>query len=131
MWIGIDDTDSRNAGCTTYIAFRIVSAFADRVISLPRLVRLNPNLKYKTRGNGALSIRIGNRNQETKTVVGKFDGKKILLSLQNNEIEPVFPKSYDNSMIEQVVGIVEEYYEKNQTNTNPGIVFSNKKFVVK
>ena len=128
MWIGIDDTDSRNAGCTTYIAFRIVSTFADKVISLPRLVRLNPNLKYKTRGNGALSIRIGNRTEETKTVIGKSDGKKISLGLQNNEMEPDFPKTYDNSMIEQVVGIVEEYYEKNQTNTNPGIVFSNKKF---
>ena len=128
MWIGIDDTDSRNAGCTTYIAFRIVSTFADRVSSLPRLVRLNPNLKYKTRGNGALSVRISSMTGGEKTVVGRFDRNEISLNLQNDDTYPDFPEIDDKSMMEKVREIVEEYYEKNQPNTNPGIVISSKKF---
>ncbi len=53
--LGVDDTDSRTRGmCTTYVAARI----ADRLESVTRLVlvRLNPAVPYKTRGNAALAI---------------------------------------------------------------------------
>ncbi len=53
--IGVDDTDSRERGmCTTYVAARI----AERIESVERLllVRLNPAVPYKTRGNAALAI---------------------------------------------------------------------------
>jgi tRNA(Ile2)-agmatinylcytidine synthase len=61
MHIGFDDTDSPRTGCTTYIAALLVeklismgASFAD----YPNLVRLNPNVPWKTRGNGALCLRI-------------------------------------------------------------------------
>ena len=52
--IGVDDTDSRERGmCTTYLAARIAERVgAERLL----LVRLNPAVEYKTRGNAALAI---------------------------------------------------------------------------
>ena len=52
--IGVDDTDSRERGmCTTYLAARI----ADRVdAERSLLVRLNPAVEHKTRGNAALAV---------------------------------------------------------------------------
>jgi len=57
--IGLDDTDSRFGGCTTYTAYRIVRKLVGRGIKLldyPRLLRLNPNVPWKTRGNAALGL---------------------------------------------------------------------------
>ncbi len=58
IWIGIDDTDSRKGMCTTYIASLIIREIEKnhKVIGFPRLIRLNPNIPFKTRGNGAVSF---------------------------------------------------------------------------
>ena len=57
VWIGVDDTDSRAGGCTTALAAEIIDAFPElRVAEPPRLVRLNPNIPWKTRGNGAIAL---------------------------------------------------------------------------
>jgi tRNA(Ile2)-agmatinylcytidine synthase len=60
--IGLDDTDSVDGMCTTYIGTLIVEAIRDLDRNIirepPKLLRLNPNNPYKTRGNGAVSIRI-------------------------------------------------------------------------
>ncbi len=59
--IGIDDTDSRRGGCTTYTASILVERLLERGFQLadfPWLVRLNPNIPWKTRGNGALAVHI-------------------------------------------------------------------------
>ena len=52
--IGLDDTDSRELGmCTTYLAARVAERVdAERSV----LVRLNPAVEYKTRGNAALAV---------------------------------------------------------------------------
>ena len=54
--IGIDDTDSRDRGmCTTYVAdsvARRLEAPVERVL----LVRCNPAVEHKTRGNAALAV---------------------------------------------------------------------------
>ncbi|GAA0222437.1 DUF1743 domain-containing protein [Haladaptatus pallidirubidus] len=57
--IGLDDTDSRERGmCTTYLATRIADRVRDARGDVERLllVRLNPAVKHKTRGNAALAI---------------------------------------------------------------------------
>jgi len=57
--IGLDDTDSRSEGmCTTYLAARLAEAIEERGTSVDRrlLVRLNPAVKHKTRGNAALAL---------------------------------------------------------------------------
>jgi tRNA(Ile2)-agmatinylcytidine synthase len=57
--VGLDDTDSRERGmCTTYVATRLAEAIRDaggRIVER-RLVRLNPAVEWKTRGNAALCI---------------------------------------------------------------------------
>lgn len=62
MWMGVDDTDGKDGGCTTYVLSELLTAARERSIDLlgePRLVRLNPNIPFKTRGNGALSACFG------------------------------------------------------------------------
>ena len=57
--IGVDDTDSRTRGmCTTYLATRVAAALRADGASVPRtlLIRLNPAVEHKTRGNAALAI---------------------------------------------------------------------------
>jgi tRNA(Ile2)-agmatinylcytidine synthase len=67
LHIGIDDTDSTKGGCTTYIAARLVETFARmeiRFLDYPNIIRLNPNIPYKTRGNAAVALRVVLRNEE-------------------------------------------------------------------
>jgi tRNA(Ile2)-agmatinylcytidine synthase len=57
--IGIDDTDSEKGGCTTYTAtvlFQDLLSRGFKPADFPWLVRLNPNIPWKTRGNGALAV---------------------------------------------------------------------------
>ncbi len=57
--IGLDDTDSREHGmCTTYIADTVARTLAEHGATIDRLliVRCNPAVEYKTRGNAALAI---------------------------------------------------------------------------
>ncbi|WP_394742284.1 TiaS agmantine-binding domain-containing protein [Natronococcus roseus] len=57
--VGLDDTDSRERGmCTTYVAKTIAERLERSGASVSRLVlvRLNPAVEYKTRGNAAPAI---------------------------------------------------------------------------
>ena len=57
--VGLDDTDSRTRGmCSTYLASLVAEAVADAGGTVTRrlLVRLNPAVEHKTRGNAALAI---------------------------------------------------------------------------
>ncbi|MFB6296555.1 MAG: DUF1743 domain-containing protein [Halobacteriales archaeon] len=57
--VGIDDTDSRERGmCTTYAAARLADRLREDGASVQRtlLVRLNPAIEHKTRGNAALAV---------------------------------------------------------------------------
>ena len=60
LHIGIDDTDSPRGGCTTYIAALLAENLSPhaRFVDNPSLVRLNPNIEWKTRGNGAVCLRV-------------------------------------------------------------------------
>jgi len=58
--LGIDDTDSLAGGCTTRIATDLVLSLVGEgatFLDYPNLVRLNPNVPWKTRGNGAVCLR--------------------------------------------------------------------------
>ena len=56
--IGLDDTDSRDRGmCTTFVAHRVAERLRNRGgVERLLLVRLNPAVEHKTRGNAALAI---------------------------------------------------------------------------
>ncbi|QPV64954.1 DUF1743 domain-containing protein [Halosimplex litoreum] len=60
--IGLDDTDSRERGmCTTYVAASLAERIEAAGASVDRrvLVRLNPGVEHKTRGNAALAVHTG------------------------------------------------------------------------
>ncbi len=61
LHVGIDDTDSPDGMCTTFLASQIINKLEEnniKIIGYPRLIRLNPFARYKTRGNGAVSFKI-------------------------------------------------------------------------
>lgn len=57
--LGIDDTDSLKYGCTTYIAALLVEdLLKDSIfVDYPNLIRLNPNIPWKSRGNAGICLR--------------------------------------------------------------------------
>ncbi len=61
LHIGFDDTDSPKGMCTTFLAYKIVDYLKKQnseFLDFPRLIRFNPNIPWKTRGNGAVSLKI-------------------------------------------------------------------------
>ena len=60
MIIGIDDTDSRDGMCTTYLCAVLLDELQEygTITGLPLLMRLNPTIPYKTRGNASVAINI-------------------------------------------------------------------------
>lgn len=101
MHIGLDDTDSNRKGCTTYVTALLVEELKKLKVTFldyPKLVRLNPNVPWKTRGNGALCVKIA--------YAAGLEGK----------IKSI------------VLGLVEKHSDLDFKGTNPGIVFfPNKK----
>lgn len=62
-WIGLDDTDHLDGGCTTKNFDNLLTALEqDYKIGQPRLVRLWPFAKQRTRGNAALAVEIECKN---------------------------------------------------------------------
>jgi tRNA(Ile2)-agmatinylcytidine synthase len=65
LHIGFDDTDSRNGMCTTFLAYKIVEYLRKekvKFLDYPYLIRFNPNIPWKTRGNGAVALKIQTKN---------------------------------------------------------------------
>lgn len=94
MIIGIDDTDSRSGMCTTYLCTVLVDELKEYGdVSTPRLVRLNPCIPFKTRGNGAVSF------------------------------EVLVPSENEEKVEELVKSRVLELSEVQEEETNPGVVF--------
>ena len=78
--VGVDCTDSATLGmCTTYLGARLLEVIHERGFELvgpPALVRLNPNVPWKTRGNGAVYVRCrGSADQEEQL----FDAARELV----------------------------------------------------
>ncbi|MCA1819101.1 MAG: tRNA(Ile)(2)-agmatinylcytidine synthase, partial [Halobacteriales archaeon] len=76
--LALDDTDGRDGGCTTHLAFQVLLALPELALTgMPRLVRLNPNVPWKTRGNGAVLLPLGvPRGPSVR--VGELRGLEIL-----------------------------------------------------
>ncbi|MBN1160224.1 MAG: DUF1743 domain-containing protein [Candidatus Diapherotrites archaeon] len=102
LHIGLDDTDSRDKGmCTTYLGALILEKLIGieevELLDYPLLVRLNPNIPHKTRGNGSVVLR---------------------LEIPQKLVEPI--KNF-------VLEMVEKYSVVEDENTNPGVVFLTKR----
>lgn len=79
--VGLDDTDTDLEGCTTHLTFRILSKILSEVpqaffSDYPLLVRLNPVIPFKTRGNAATSFSLkipeNSLNTLKRTVISEF-----------------------------------------------------------
>jgi tRNA(Ile2)-agmatinylcytidine synthase len=71
MFVGIDDTDSERGLCTTYLAAVLMDRLQahGEIKGLPKLIRLNPCARYKTRGNAALAFELqSDRPEEVRDV---------------------------------------------------------------
>jgi tRNA(Ile2)-agmatinylcytidine synthase len=70
--------------CTTFLAYKIVDLLHKQkteFLDFPRLIRFNPNIPWKTRGNGAVSIKIKTKNpskvkNQIKNLVSKYSDTK-------------------------------------------------------
>lgn len=61
LHVAFDDTDSRAGKCTTHLAFKVADQLKKagaKLVDYPLLIRLNPNIPWKTRGNGAVCLRL-------------------------------------------------------------------------
>jgi tRNA(Ile2)-agmatinylcytidine synthase len=99
MHIGLDDTDSTRKGCTTYVAALLVEKLEKlnvKFLDYPSLIRLNPNVPWKTRGNGALCLRV------------KYDAE------------------LEDQIKDAAINLMEEHSDLSFRGTDPGIVFITK-----
>ncbi len=82
--VGFDDTDSPKGMCTTFLAYKIIDLLHKQKIEFldfPRLIRFNPNIPWKTRGNGAVSFKIKTKNpSKTKNQI-----KNLVLKYSDTE----------------------------------------------
>jgi tRNA(Ile2)-agmatinylcytidine synthase len=95
--LGMDDIDSPRGGCTTHFASLLVEELTElgaRWLDYPNLIRLNPNIPYRTRGNGAIALRF---------------------EIEAADLDQVLPRS--NSLLK-------EYLKEEYPNTNPGMVIA-------
>ena len=105
LHIGIDDTDSPKGMCTTFLSYKIVKFLEKekiQFVDFPSLIRFNPNIPWKTRGNGAVRLIIKTKNPKkiknkiTQFVANYSDTKNGanpgLVFFQNKEI----PTSFHN-----------------------------------
>ena len=103
--IGFDDTDSPKGMCTTFLAYKIVDWLKKQdteFLDFPKLIRFNPNIPWKTRGNGAVSMQIRTKNPskiktQIKNLVKKYSDIKNganpgLVFYESKEIPEQFTK---------------------------------------
>jgi Predicted DNA-binding protein containing a Zn-ribbon domain len=96
LHVGIDDTDSKKGMCTTYLTAVILDELDKlniKPIDFPKLIRLNPNCPYKTRGNAALSFSL------------QIDDEMV------------------NMIKKLVLENVERYADLKEKGTDPGVAF--------
>ena len=117
LWIGVDDTDSLRGMCTTFLATEIVRDLTQDfdLIGYPRLVRLNPNIPWKTRGNGAICLRVGH-GRGLATTVGEIGGRKIRSYPRGSkEVEA-------SEVVGRIANLVERWSCFDDPTTNPAFV---------
>ncbi len=120
MFVAFDDTDSLESMCTTFLATEMIKALGVYdLIGLPRLVRLNPAVPWKTRGNGALCLRFGVGRGECD-MVGELDGAPVYS----------YKRMYEEADRDLVLDVAERIVAKWSRTTegaSPGLVVSERK----
>jgi len=120
MYVAVDDTDSLSGNCTTFLATEIISDICKDLdmIGLPRLVRLNPAVPWKTRGNGSLAMRFG-VGTGSRHKAGNIAGKDIYY------YEKEVPHKLDELCF--IYNIISIIAENSEPDADPGLVVCKKK----
>ncbi len=117
MFIALDDTDSTEGMCTTYLTTLILRKLRNKYPNLntgmPNLVRLNPNIPYKTRGNGACWFHIDDNNDNNLSNEKKEKEKEM--KLRKKDIKTI------------VLEFLKKYSRFEDENTNPACLFLDDK----
>jgi tRNA(Ile2)-agmatinylcytidine synthase len=120
MFVAFDDTDSVESMCTTYLATEVIDAMRDHdLIGLPRLVRLNPAVPWKTRGNAALSMRFGQGKGPCQIIGVIRDGPIYSY--------PKCVRPADPDLIMDRCSQLLRKWSRVQEDASPGLVVSRKK----
>jgi len=90
-----------------------------QIIGYPRLVRLNPNIPWKTRGNGALCLQVGKREKTKTQKIGEIDARDIYSSSVFIEELDVFEQRTLGKIVKETVDAQARIDDE---NTNPGYV---------
>lgn len=108
MLIGIDDTDSREGMCTTYLGALLMEELRQygSIMELPVLVRLNPTIPYKTRGNACVGINIATSCQD-KVMEHVISRVSTMASLDCDMTNPgvVFVQDDEYESVRDTLGI--------------------------
>lgn len=127
LHIGFDDTDSRKGMCTTFLAYKIVEYLKKEQVTFldyPYLIRFNPNIPWKTRGNGAVAIKIKtNKSESIKKNVIEFvkkysaikDGANPGLVFYQNEKIPLHFSEFGHRALSSLIkrNNAKEFVSKN------------------
>lgn len=120
-YIALDDTDSVKGMCTTFLLTEIIRSFSElNIIGYPRLVRLNPNVPWKTRGNAALYVRLGKGRGE-RIKIGEI-GERAIYAYDTGTESGNLDEIY-----EKVRELVEKWAVFEDEKTNPGFAVSFRK----
>ncbi|MFQ5908174.1 MAG: DUF1743 domain-containing protein [Thermoplasmata archaeon] len=123
LFVGIDDTDSRRAMCTTFVATELIArarALGWDLLGYPRLVRLNPNIPWKTRGNGALCLRIG-QGEGPSDPVGVVEGQEVRAYVSGRA------ELSEEALIRIAQETVLELADLSEPGTQPGLVVTRRR----
>lgn len=112
MLVAWDDTDSPEGGCTTSLVIPLLRATGLAPRGMPRLVRLNPNVAWKTRGNGAVAMELVEPSGP-HVQIGEWQGNEIHAYPDGN------PVAASEAWLERIWAVIEAHAEPDAI---PGLV---------
>lgn len=116
-WLALDDTDSVHGGCTTHVAWELLRSLPNAdLIGLPRLVRLNPNVPWKTRGNGAVAFQLGH-GEGTPRVAGASGDAGIRSYQRGSPLE----RREIRALWNHAQRLLEAWAQLQDSKTHPGL----------
>ena len=118
--LAFDDTDSPEGMCTTYLAALMLEELKDYdLLGLPRLVRLNPNIPWKTRGNAAVCLPLGAGSGRGE-ICGNVGGHDVRWFRNGEPADP-------GPMVKKAAKVLEKASRFECDKTNPGLAASNER----
>jgi len=118
--LAFDDTDSPDGMCTTYLTALMLEELQDLdLLGWPRLVRLNPNVPWKTRGNAAVCLPLG-RGEGKGTLCGRLDRGEVRWHKRGRPADP-------SELLDRASAVVSRHARFDCHTTNPGVVAANER----